>query len=81
MELHSSFSFLVNVAETFGYTPEAILQCDFNLLLSMIKERNYITKKRNSSYGETRQDDDGDYYSMPDFDTGEIKRIKKVKVI
>lgn len=47
----------------------------------MIKERNYITKKRNSSYGETRQDDDGDYYSMPDFDTGEIKRIKKVKVI
>lgn len=81
--MQSSFSFLVNIAEIFHYTPSEILDMDFVLLMGMIREYNYTCNQRRKEYGKTddKEEDDGEYIEMPDFDTGKMKRIKKVKTI
>lgn len=69
----------MTITEAFGYTPELTLKSDFVLLLSMIREYNYMIKQRNEKYDKGAGD--VDYIDVPDFETGGVKKVKKVKMI
>lgn len=53
------------------------------VLLSMIKEHNFIINERNKQYSsdDEKTDSDGEYVYVTDFETGERKRVKQVKSV
>ena len=70
----SSFMFLVTCNEAFGYSHEQIL-------VGMLRERGYLMNRRAKDfYSEDTsiKEEDGEWVEMVDFDTGHVKRIKKV---
>ena len=70
----SSFMFLVTCNEAFGYSHEQILDSSFVLLVGMLRRRVKDFHSEDTSIKE----EDGEWVEMVDFDTGHVKRIKKV---
>lgn len=77
----SSFMFLVTCNEAFGYSHEQILDSSFVLLVGMLRERGYLMSRRVKDFHSedtSIKEGDGEWVEMVDFDTGHVKRIKKV---
>ncbi|NDV81330.1 hypothetical protein D0T87_04970 [Bacteroides sp. 51] len=83
MDQQSCFAFLVSINEAFGYTHQQTLDSSMCVLLSMIKEHNFIINERNKQYSsdDEKKEADGEYVYVTDFETGERKKIKQVKSI
>ena len=71
--------FLSICNETLGLTSEQILDSDFVLLVSILRERNYTLNERNK---QMNGDESGaEYVNITDFETGETKQVKKTKSV
>lgn len=78
----SSFMFLVTCNEAFGYTHEQVLDSSFALITGMLQEHGYILRKRNAiSQKSDLDEDDGEWIEVTDFETGKLKRVKKVNYV
>ena len=80
----SSSMFLVTCNEAFGYSHEQILDSSFVLLVGMLRERGYLMNRRAKDFHSedtSIKEEDGEWVEMVDFDTGRVKRIKKVSLI
>lgn len=68
--------------EILGLKPEEILDSDFVMLNSILKERNYTLNERNKIInGDIEDSGDKEYKEIIDFNTGDIRKIEKVKSI
>ena len=75
----SSFMFLVTCNEAFGYSHEQILDSSFVLLVGMLRERGYLMNLRAKDFhSEDTQPKEEEWVEIVDFDTGKLKRVKKV---
>lgn len=78
----SSFALLVLVNEAFGYTHQQTLNSSYCMIMSMLKEYNFSMNQRNKTInGEEEINEGEEWTTVIDFDTGQPKRIKKVKSI
>lgn len=78
----SSFLFLVTCNEAFGYTHEQVLDSSFALITGMLQEHGYILRKRYAiSHKSDLDEDDGEWIEVTDFETGKLKRVKKVNYV
>lgn len=79
----SSFMFLVTCNEAFGYTHNRTLESSFALLVGMLRERGYLMNRRAKDFHseDAPQEEDGEWIEMIDFDTGQKKRVKKMKQV
>ena len=68
--------FLSICCETLGLNPEEALDSDFVLITSILREHNYILNERNKQMN--GEDTEAEYREVVDFDTGKLKRIRKV---
>ena len=75
--------FLVMCNEAFHYTHEQTLDSSMAIMIGMLKEHGFVINERNKAYDKAsdKDEDDGEYVTIIDFDTGEEKRIKKVQDI
>ena len=77
--------FLVTCNEAFGYTHDQILDSSLVLILAMLREHGYLINERNKQlYPEennTGDDTSFEWVEMVDFETGQKKRIRKMKRI
>lgn len=74
--------FLVLCNEAFGYTHEQTLSSSLVLLLSMLREHGYVVNERNKALypeGNSDGDDSGDWAEVIDFETGQIKKVRKIQ--
>lgn len=76
----SSFMFLVTCNEAFGYSHDRILDSSFVLLVGMLRERGYLMNRRTKDFHaiDTPEEEKGEWIEIVDFDTGQVKRVKKV---
>lgn len=83
MDPKSSFAFLVSVNEAFGYTHEQTLDSNLSLIMAMFREFNYmqIERSRYSSGDEDNLKEGEEWVTITDFESGQPKRIKRVKSI
>lgn len=79
----SSFMFLVNVNEAFGYSHRETLDSSYVLILGLLREHAFRTNERNRALF-ADDDDDASPYAPPsafvemvDFSTGRIRRYPK----
>ncbi|WP_147401799.1 hypothetical protein [Bacteroides sp. AF16-49] len=75
--------FLVVVSEALGLTYKQVLDSSYSIIETMMQEYAYICNERNKAMepddlGDTA---DNDWITMPDFDTGETRRIRFGKMI
>ena len=73
--------FLVTVNEILGYTHEQTLDTSYVLILNLLTEYSYMMRDR---YKEDKTDENGqdfEWVELPDFDTGEMRKIKKYKYL
>lgn len=78
----SSFALLVLANEAFGYTHQQTLSSSYSMIMSMLKEYNFSMNQRNKTInGEEEINEGEEWTTVIDFDTGQPKRIKKVKSI
>lgn len=79
----SCFMFLVLCNEAFHYTHEQTLNSSLAIIMGMLKEHGFMINERNKAYEKTSDngEDDGEYVTIIDFETGEPKKIKKVNSI
>lgn len=74
--------FLVLCNEAFGYTHEQTLNSSLVLLLAMLREHGYVVNERNKAlYPEENSDgdDSGGWAEVIDFETGQIKKVRKIR--
>lgn len=74
--------FLVLCNEAFGYTYEQTLNSSLVLLLAMLREHGYVVNERNKAlYPEENSDEDdsGDWVEVIDFETGKVKKVRKIQ--
>lgn len=81
MVLQSGFMLVAICCEALAMSPEEVLDSDYVLLLSVLKERNFFMNARYK-----KPDDDGlkegeEWVHITDFETGQRKKIKRVKTI
>lgn len=82
MDPQSSFMFLSICNEALGMTPEQILNSDFVLLSSILRERSYTLNDRSKDTQSDNNKKAGtEYIEITDFVTGEKKSVPKVKSI
>lgn len=81
MDTQSSFMFLSICNETLGLSPEQVLDSDFVMLMSILRERNFMLNERNKDNDVKNEDEDKDkeWVEKIDFETGKLKRVEKVK--
>ena len=80
MDPQSSFAFLVLVNEALGYTHQHTLNSSFCTIMSMLKEHSFLMNQRNKAIRSKDELKDGEeWVTVTDFETGEAKRVKKVK--
>lgn len=75
---------LVSCNEAFGYTHDQTLDSSMVLILAMLREHRYIVNERNKTLykdDESEDDDSGEWVEVTDFDTGQKKKIRKMKSI
>lgn len=73
--------FLVTCNESFGYTHEQTLDSGMSVILGMLQEHGYILNKRSMALKNPESGDEdleGEWVEITDFETGNIKRVKKV---
>lgn len=72
--------FLVTCNEAFGYSHDRILDSSFVLLVGMLRERGYLMNRRAKDFHseDTLPEEEGQWAEIVDFDTGKLKRVKKV---
>ncbi len=70
---------LVSCNEAFGYTHDQTLDSSMVLILAMLREHGYIVNERNKTL--YKDDDSGEWVEVTDFDTGQKKRVRKMKSI
>ena len=73
--------FLVTVNEILGYTHEQTLDSSYVLILNLLTEYSYMMRDR---YKENTTDENGqefEWVEMADFDTGEMRKVKKYKTL
>jgi hypothetical protein len=81
----SSFAFLVNCNEAFGYTHQQTLSSSYTLISAMLAEYSYIWSERNlsvSTDSNTNEVEGVDFVwvELPDWDNPSgVKRFKKYK--
>lgn len=80
MGIQSSFSLLVAANEAFGYTHEQTLDSNFSIIMSMFREYNVMMNERNRGSKQSLAEGE-EWVEITDFETGNKKRIKKVKSI
>lgn len=78
--------FLVACNEAFGYTHDQTLESSFVLILAMLREHGYLVNDRNKalySDDETTggESESGEWVEVIDFDTGQKKKVRKMKSI
>lgn len=75
--------FLTIVNEAFGYAHEQTLDSSFSLIISMLKEHNFLINERNKMYeNEDEELGEGEeWVCLTDFKTGEKTKVKRVKTI
>lgn len=78
--------FLVVCNEAFGYTHDQILDSSFVLILAMLREHGYLVNERNKTLYSDDKDvsgdtDSGEWVEVTDFDTGQKKKVRKMKSI
>ncbi len=83
MEPQSCFAFLVIVNEAFGYTHQQTLDSSLSLIMAMLKEYNFFMNQRNKAVtnSDNEVQDDEEWITITDFDTGQSKRIKRMKSV
>lgn len=83
MDPQSSFALLVLANEAFGYTHQQTLKSSFCVIMSMLKEYNYMMNQRNkvSNNSEDNIQDEEEWTTTIDFETGQPRQTKKVKFI
>ena len=82
MDPKSSFAFLVSVNEAFGYTHEETLDSSLSLIMAMFREFNYMQIERSRySSGEDDLKEGEEWVTITDFESGQPKRVKRVKSI
>lgn len=68
---------LIQCREALGLTPEQVLDSSYILIMALLGEYEYVLiAKNNAMYGS--DEDDEDYVTMVDFDSGESVRVKRV---
>lgn len=75
---------LVSCNEAFGYTHDQTLDSSMVLILAMLREHGYIVYERNKTLykdDESEDDDSGEWVEVTDFDTGQKKKVRKMKSI
>ena len=75
---------LVSCNEAFGYTHDQTLDSSMVLILAMLREHGYIVTERNKTLykdDESEDDDSGEWVEVTDFDTGQKKKVRKMKSI
>ena len=75
---------LVSCNEAFGYTHDQTLDSSMVPILAMLREHGYIVNERNKTLykdDESEDDDSGEWVEVTDFDTGQKKRVRKMKSI
>lgn len=67
-------------------TPEEVLNSDYVMLSSILRERSYTNIQRNNKFDESDENDENrnktdkkEYVNVVDFETGALKRVEKVK--
>ena len=82
MVLQSGFMLVAICCESLKMSPEEVLDSDYVLLLSVLKERNFFMNTRDKkTEGSDDLRDGEEWVTITDFATGQPKRIKKVKSI
>ena len=80
MDIQSGFMLLAICNEALGLSLEEILNSDYALLLSVLRERNFFMNSRHKDLGKGEDSDDyTEYVEITDFATGKKKKIPKVK--
>lgn len=78
---------LVSCCEAFGYTHDRTLDSGLALILSMLQEHGYLLNERDKAL---YRDDEGttgngtetgEWVEVMDFDTGQKRRIRKMRSI
>lgn len=79
--------FLVTCNEAFGYTHDQSLDSSLVLILAMLREHGYIVNERNKALYSDDEDTIGneseseEWVEITDFDTGQKKKVRKMKSI
>lgn len=84
MDPQSSFAFLVLVNEAFGYTHQQTLDSSLSIIMSMLSEYNFFMNQRNKSLDDSKdkpENEGEEYITVVDFNSGQPKRVKKVRSI
>lgn len=80
MDPQSSFAFLVSANEAFGYTHNQTLESSMSVIGGMFKEYNFRVNERNKSMsGDEELKEEEEWIWITDFETGQEKRVKRVK--
>lgn len=77
---------LVTCNEAFGYTHDQVLDSSLVLILAMLREHGYLVNERNKTLYSDDETTGGEYESgewveVIDFDTGQKKKVRKMKSI
>lgn len=77
---------LVTCNEAFGYIHDQVLDSSLVLILAMLREHGYLVNERNKtlySDDETTggESESGEWVEVIDFDTGQKKKVRKMKSI
>lgn len=79
--------FLVTCNEAFGYTHDQTLDSSFTLIIAMLREHGYLVNERNKALYSDDEDTIGnesepeEWVEITDFDTGQKKKVRKMKSI
>lgn len=77
--------FLVLCNEAFGYTHVETLDSSLSLILGMLREHGFLANERNKAlYSDddgSGEDSGGEWVEMIDFETGQLKKVRKKQTI
>nr|DAQ32603.1 MAG TPA: hypothetical protein [Caudoviricetes sp.] len=77
---------LVSCSEAFGYTHDQTLDSSLVLILAMLREHGYLVNERNKALypddeSSGSESESGEWVEVTDFDTGQKKKVRKMKSI
>lgn len=82
MAIQSGFMLVAICCETLKMSPEEVLDSDYVLLLSVLKERNFFMNARDKkTEGNDKLKEGEEWITITDFATGQPKKVKRVKAI
>lgn len=82
MDPQNCFSLLVAANEAFGYTHDQTLECSLPVLMSMFREYNFMINEKNKILNnEKPNEDEGEWKTVIDYETGKAKKVRKVNSV